>query len=257
MVDFYLLNCLLWVVTSVYFSAVLNPIPKANENGGQNGAISKETLGIVFTLFITVLFLILTPSDAFAHHAEWMTGMPFIQGLSMPIHGVDHLLVALGVGLMAVQLGGGALWAVPGAFGFLMLIGGLLNVNGIAVPFLEQWILASVLILGSILALRQPLPLLLSLIIVGVFAAIEGNALMDRDSYTVVNWSFLLFSVGCLISAFAVLTGGMVIGFVLKRFYSKRLLRYAGFAIIIAGVVIYLLPGINGVIIHLLEGVKQ
>jgi urease accessory protein len=256
-VDF-LLNCLFLVLISVYLSSValfLYLLRKINLDG--TNTVSKLTLGSTFVLFITVLFLILTPSDAFAHHAEWMTGRPFIQGLSMPIHGVDHLLVTLGVGLIAVQLGGEALWAVPGAFGLLMLIGGLLNVNGIAVPFLEQWILASVLVLGAILALRQPLPFLLSLIVVGVFAAIQGNALMERDSYTVVNWSFPLFSAGCLISAFAVLAGGMAIGFVLQRFYSKRFLRYAGFAIIIAGIVIYLLPGAIDVIIHLLEGAKR
>src|SRR5207302_6168989 len=87
--------------------------------------------------------LALSPVSAFAHHAEWMRDRPFVQGLSMPIHGLDHLLVTLGVGLLAAQLGGRARWAAPLSFAALLLAGGVLNVCGVAVPFVEQGILAS------------------------------------------------------------------------------------------------------------------
>ena len=30
----------------------------------------------------------------FGHHAEVMQGHPLIQGLSMPLHGLDHILMA-------------------------------------------------------------------------------------------------------------------------------------------------------------------
>ncbi|MCX8512811.1 MAG: HupE/UreJ family protein, partial [Chthoniobacteraceae bacterium] len=45
-------------------------------------------------------------STAHAHHAEAMSGKPFLQGLSMPLHGLDHILSALAVGLVAAQVGG-------------------------------------------------------------------------------------------------------------------------------------------------------
>ena len=35
-------------------------------------------------------------STAHAHHAEAMSGKPFLQGLSMPLHGLDHLLYGFG-----------------------------------------------------------------------------------------------------------------------------------------------------------------
>ena len=82
-------------------------------------------------LIVSLLGSLLIPITAFAHHAEWMKGKPFMQGLSMPVHGLDHMLVTFAVGLIAVQIGGHALWAVPVAFGLLLLLGGVLNVSGI------------------------------------------------------------------------------------------------------------------------------
>jgi hydrogenase/urease accessory protein HupE len=60
--------------------------------------------------------LVALPPLARAHHAEFMTTEPFLQGISMPIHGLDHMLVTIAVGLIAAQLGGKALWAIPGIF---------------------------------------------------------------------------------------------------------------------------------------------
>lgn len=182
-----------------------------------------------------------------------MKGQPFIQGLSMPIHGVDHMLVAAGVGLMAVQLGGSALWAVPILFGLVMWMGGLLNVNGIAVPLLEEEILASILLLGAILARRQPLSLLVSLVPVSSFAAIQGNALIGNTPATSVDWSVARFSAGCLISALVVLAGGMGLGFLLRRLRNTEALRYAGAVVVAAGIAVYLFPSANDVVIRLLE----
>src|SRR5258708_36626145 len=75
-------------------------------------------------LIISLLGILLIPSAAFAHHAEWMKGKPFVQGLSMPVHGLDHMLVTFAVGLIAVQIGGYALWGVPGGFSFLLFLWG-------------------------------------------------------------------------------------------------------------------------------------
>ncbi|NBV87411.1 MAG: urease accessory protein, partial [Verrucomicrobia bacterium] len=49
-------------------------------------------------------------SAAHAHHAEFMSGKPFLQGVSMPVHGLDHLLSAFAVGLVAAQSGGRLRW---------------------------------------------------------------------------------------------------------------------------------------------------
>jgi urease accessory protein len=112
-------------------------------------------------LVIGILVNLLIPGAAIAHHAEWMKNKPFIHGLSMPVHGLDHMLVTFAVGLIAVQVGGSALWAVPIIFSMLLLLEGVMNVSGIGVPFVEHAIFASLILLGGLLTYRKQLPLLL------------------------------------------------------------------------------------------------
>ena len=201
-------------------------------------------------LIISLLGSLLIPSAAFAHHAEWMKGKPFIQGLSMPVHGLDHMLVTFAVGLIAVQIGGYALWAVPAAFSLLLLLGGVMNVSGIAIPFAEHAILASIIVLGGLLAYRRELPLLMGLAAVGFFAIFHGVALVGEGPH---NGWFLVFAAGCLIAAWAVLGSGMALGILLKRLNQTQAIRYGGWAMIGAAALIAIFPSLNDVIIHFLE----
>jgi urease accessory protein len=201
-------------------------------------------------LLMSLLGGLLVPSAAFAHHAEWMKGKPFIQGLSMPVHGLDHLLVTFAVGLIAVQIGGYALWAVPAAFSLLLLLGGVMNVCGIGVPFAEHAIFASLIVLGGLLAYRRPLPLLLGLAVVAFFALFHGVALVGEGPHD--GW-FFAFAVGCLIAAWAVLAVGMASGLLLKRWNRPQAVRYAGWVMIGTAALIALFPSLNDMIIHVLE----
>lgn len=80
------------------------------------------------------------------------------------------------VGIWAAQLKGRVLWGVPLAFVSAMALGGALGMMGIAVTFVEQGIILSVLLLGVFVAAAVKLPLPLSIAIVGVFAVFHGNA---------------------------------------------------------------------------------
>ena len=201
-------------------------------------------------LIMSLLGSLLAPSAAFAHHAEWMKGKPFMQGLSMPVHGLDHMLVTFAVGLIAIQIGGYALWAVPAAFSLLLLLGGVMNVSGVAVPFTEHAIFASIIVLGGLLACRRPLRLLLGLTVVAFFAMFHGVALIGEGPHD--GW-FFAFAAGCLMAAWAVLAGGMATGLLLKRRNQLQAVRSAGWVMIGAAALIALFPGLNGMIIHLLE----
>jgi urease accessory protein len=203
-------------------------------------------------LVVATLLVVLLPSESHAHHAEWMKNQPFVQGLSMPVHSVDHMLVPLGVGLVAVQLGGAALLGIPSLFGLLMWIGALLNSHGVAVPLLEQGMLASMLVLGAILARRHRVSFFGALIAVSISAAIQGYALLGSTPPASVNW-LVRFSAGCVISAVALLGSGMGFGLLLQRLRSGEALRYAGGAIITTGVVLYLFPSANDAVLRLLE----
>jgi urease accessory protein len=201
-------------------------------------------------LIISLLGSLLITITAFALHAEWVKGKPFIQGLSMPVHGLDHMLVTFAVGLIAVQIGGHALWAVPAAFSLLLLLGGVLNVSGIAVPFAEHGIFATIIVLGGLLASRKQLPLLAGLAVVAFFAMFHGIALVGEGPH---NAWFSVFTAGCLIAAWAVLGSGMIVGLLLKRLNQTQAIRYAGWAMIGAAALIAIFPGVNNVIIHFLE----
>jgi urease accessory protein len=201
-------------------------------------------------LMISLLGSLLLPSSAFAHHAEWMKGKPFLQGLSMPVHGLDHLMVTFAVGLIAVQIGGYAVWAIPAAFSILLLLGGVMNVSGIPIPFAEHAIFASVIVLGGLVAYQKRLPLLVGLAVVAFFAMFHGVALVGEGPH---NGWFLVFAPGCLIAAWTVLGSGMAVGLLFKRLNWTQAIRSAGWAMIGAAALIAMFPSLNDVIIHFLE----
>src|SRR5467141_374249 len=87
-------------------------------------------------------------------HAHFVPGdvHGFGSGVAHPLHGLDHILAMVAVGLWAAQLGGRARWAVPASFVGVMALGGALAVSGLRVPFTEEGILLSVLVLGVLIA---------------------------------------------------------------------------------------------------------
>lgn len=116
-----------------------------------------------------------TTAPAFAHLNPEEHGS-FMAGVSHPLFGLDHILVMVAVGLWAAQIGGRALWAVPAAFVTTMAVGFGLAVSGIALPFVEPAILASVVALGLLVAMAAKLDTVLSAAIVAVFALFHGHA---------------------------------------------------------------------------------
>ena len=193
---------------------------------------------------------LLSPSLAHAHHAEFMRDKPFLQGISMPIHGLDHMLVAIAVGLIAAQIGGRALWAAPAVFTLAVLGGGIANLCGVPIPFVEQGILASVAIFGALLAWRTHVSVAVTLLIIGLFAVLHGNVLIANDGY--VHF-FPPFIVGCLISALALQALGIGIGLAMNKITRFPALRYAGFAMLTVSLLITEFPSVNNVVINLLE----
>ena len=97
-------------------------------------------------------------------------------GLSHPLFGLDHILAMLAVGLWAAMLGGRAVWAVPSAFVTTMVVGFGLAITGVALPFVEPVILASVVVLGLVVAMAVRLPPAAGALLVGVFALFHGHA---------------------------------------------------------------------------------
>lgn len=119
--------------------------------------------------------LCLTATPALAH-----TGAGPVSGLAAgfghPIGGLDHVLAMVAVGVLAAQMGGRALWALPAAFVGTMLLGGMAGVAGLPLPFVELGITGSVIILGAVIALGRRMPLPAAAVLTGAMALFHGHA---------------------------------------------------------------------------------
>jgi urease accessory protein len=121
--------------------------------------------------------VVLLPTVALAHTGA---GTPhvhdaFTSGLLHPLTGIDHLaaMMALGVwSALAVR----PAWLAPAAFVLLLAAGALAGFSGISVPAVEPMIALSLLVIGLLLARRQPLPLAVSAALAGGFAFFHGVA---------------------------------------------------------------------------------
>ena len=118
---------------------------------------------------------LLSPSFAFAHTGYHVNG-GFLAGFSHPLAGFDHLLAMVSVGILSVQLGGKAVWKLPVTFVAVMLLGGVLGMNGFANASVEMGIVGSVLALGIAICAVRKLPVTVAMGFTGLFALFHGMA---------------------------------------------------------------------------------
>ena len=97
-------------------------------------------------------------------------------GFSHPLHGADHILAMLAVGIWAAQLRGLAVWQLPLAFVGIMSLGGLAGVSGWVVPGAEMMMALSVLVFAVLVVRKIRCRAKTSLLIVAFFAFFHGYA---------------------------------------------------------------------------------
>ena len=97
-------------------------------------------------------------------------------GFTHPVFGADHVLAMVAVGLWAAMLGGRAVWAVPAAFVAAMALGFGLSLLGLPLPMVEPLILASVIVMGVLVALAIRIPMAAGMAVVAVLAVFHGHA---------------------------------------------------------------------------------
>jgi urease accessory protein len=125
-------------------------------------------------LVAPLLLALLVPTAALAHPGHGEGG--FWPGFLHAFQGLDHVLAAVAVGVWGVRLGGRASWALPTAFVSAMAAGMGLAFAGIALPMLEPAIAASVLLLGTLIALDARLTAAAGALIVAIFAPFHSAA---------------------------------------------------------------------------------
>ncbi|WP_232629218.1 HupE/UreJ family protein [Methylobacterium sp. Leaf118] len=130
------------------------------------------SLAIALALAATLALL---PGAALAHpgHDE---AIGFAAGFAHPIHGLDHILAMVAVGVIAGLLGGRALWLLPAAFLGMMTAGAASAMTGPTLPFVEPAITASIGAFVLLAFCARLLPLAAVAGLVGAFAVFHGAA---------------------------------------------------------------------------------
>ena len=179
------------------------------------------------TFLLSATFLALSSAPALAHTGHTvMSG--FTSGLTHPFLGADHLLAMVAVGLFAVQSGGLNRFLLPILFVGTMIIGGVLGLNGVAVPFVEVGIVGSVILLGAAIAYGRKIAAPIAAIMVSAFALFHGVA---HGTEMPLEASALTYGVGMAISTAVLHVMGMGIASAVPS-----ILRIAGGAIALSGV---------------------
>jgi urease accessory protein len=171
----------------------------------------------------------LLPTIASAHpEASHVSG--FLDGAAHPVGGVDHLLAMLAIGLWMVQSRGLARLALPAAFLGGMLAGGALALANIVIPAFEPMIVASVILLGVLIAIGLQVSLRLACVGLVIFGLAHGAA-----HGVEANKGGLLYVVGFLFIT-AMLHGlGYGLGMGFRAFDAPRFGRVLAGLIVLFG----------------------
>lgn len=173
-----------------------------------------------------------------AAHTLGAHGAGLASGLSHPVGGLDHLLAMVTVGLWAAQHGGRAMVAVPAAFMGSMVLGGALGMAGVGLPGVELAILASVMVLGAVVALKLRLPVGAGMAIVGAFAVFHGHA---HGAEMPDAASPALYAVGFLLATGVLHAVGVAAALVAGKALSgagDKVIRVGGAAIAASGAIL-------------------
>jgi urease accessory protein len=167
-------------------------------------------------------------------HAQSGQAAGFLNGMSHPLSGLDHVLAMVAVGLWGAQLGAPAIWLLPVTFPMVMAFGGFLGLVGVPIPGVELGIALSAILLGTMVASQARPPLWLAATLVGFFAIFHGHA---HGTELPAGENRLLYSVGFVIVTGFLHATGISIGLI-HRWRSGRIaLRVAGVAVAAAGTV--------------------
>jgi urease accessory protein len=114
-----------------------------------------------------------------------------------------------------------------------MALGSALPMLGIGLPFVEQGIMLSVLLLGVLIAASVRLPLWLSGGMVGTFALWHGHA---HGAEMPELASGIGYALGFMLATALLHVAGIVLGLGMRRISRERLVQAVGAGIVLCGV---------------------
>ncbi|CAO3448142.1 HupE/UreJ family protein [Azospirillum sp.] len=150
----------------------------------------------------------------------------FGNGLTTPVWVLQHLLGILGIGLWAGQAGGTAVWQVPAAAVTAALAAGFAAQMGLRLPYAGPGLAASLVVIGSLVALGVRAPAVLAVLVAAVAAVFHGHTHQGPPLY----WAG--FAAGLMLVA----CGGLGLSIAVTQAESDRAVRVCGGAVAVAGV---------------------
>lgn len=157
-------------------------------------------------------------SGALAHsgHIGHLHESLFTTGFMHPLTGLDHLLAMLAVGLWSASSHGSVRQAIlaPAVFLIMLFVGATLGIFGLQVPMVEPMIMASLLILGLLVASRRVVHGAIGFAVVGLFAVFHGLA---HGMELPAGDGVLVFVAGFMLATLMLHMIGLSGGFQLKR----------------------------------------
>jgi urease accessory protein len=180
---------------------------------------------------IALLAIALLSAAAQAHSDQTSTG-GFMAGYLHPLTGLDHLLAMVAVGIWGATLGAPLIWALPVAFPFMMLVGGVLAIFGVPLPYVELGVAISVLVLGAAIAMRWRAPMAAAIGIVAFFGLLHGYA---HGSELPGSAAPAAYAAGFVVSTGLLHLAGISFGTVDKTKHGPLVLRAAGAIIALVG----------------------
>jgi urease accessory protein len=177
-------------------------------------------------LLLPLLLPLFMADTAMAHSSD---GNGFYAGLTHPVGGLDHLLAMLSVGILSTQMQGRHIWLVPTTFVTVMLLGGVVGLQGSIIPMsvVEYGIVLSVILLGLVIAMGGTMPFAVIYSFVAFFGFAHGYA-HGVELPELAKPQF--FVAGFVLSTIMIHIAGVIIGFVYAVGKEKGmlLLRYTG-----------------------------
>jgi len=186
---------------------------------------------------ILIIAALFASSAAQAHVGVGDTS-GFVHGFAHPLSGFDHILAMVAVGLFAAHLGGRALYLVPLSFVAMMVVGGVLGMAGVQLPYVEIGIGLSVVVLGAAVALGLNVPTAIAMALVGFFAIFHGHA---HGAEMPESASGLAYGAGFIVATAALHAIGIGLGILIGKAGEaggRRVLQTVGGAMALAGVAI-------------------
>lgn len=172
---------------------------------------------------------------AFGHAGHGPDGLS--SGLAHPFLGIDHVLAMIAVGLWASQLRGRMMWMVPAAFVGVLAIGGVLGMTGVWLPGVESGILASLVVLGLLIAMALKPSAAICLGLVALFALLHGHA---HGTELAAGASAVSYSVGFMLATAALHVLGIGLGVAMQWARQIPLTRLSGAGIALAGLALWI-----------------